>query len=36
MDAIAGTLNNLFDFDDKPKRARRLILEPTTGTVVDQ
>jgi phospholipase C len=34
-DAIAGSLNNMFDFDDKP-RAHRLILDPETGTVVDQ
>jgi phospholipase C len=36
-DAIAGTLNNLFDFD-RDRRAvgdRRLILDPQTGTVVD-
>ena len=34
-DAIAGTLNNMFDFGDGP-RARRLILDPQTGTVIDR
>lgn len=34
-DAIAGTLNGLFDFDDEPN-AQRLILDPQTGTVVDR
>ena len=33
-DAIAGTLNGLFDFDDKG-RARSLILDPATGQIVD-
>jgi phospholipase C len=33
-DAIAGTLNGLFDFDDKG-RARTLILDPATGQIVD-
>lgn len=32
-DAIAGTLNGMFDFDDRAK-ADRLILDPTTGKVV--
>ena len=32
-DAIAGTLNGLFDFDDRAK-AGRLFLDPTTGQVV--
>ena len=34
-DAIAGTLNNMFDFGDGP-HANRLILDPQTGTVVDR
>jgi phospholipase C len=34
-DAIAGTLNGLFDFDGSPE-GRRLILDPGTGTVVDR
>jgi phospholipase C len=36
-DVIAGTLNNMFDFDrDHHDHAGRLILDPATGTVVDQ
>jgi phospholipase C len=36
-DAIAGTLDNLFDFNrDHHDHARRLILDPATGIVVDQ
>ena len=34
-DAIAGTLTNMFDFDDGPK-AGRLILDPQTGTRLDE
>jgi len=34
-DAIAGTLNGMFDFD-ADHHARRLILDPATGTVVDE
>ena len=34
-DAIAGTLNNMFDFGDGP-HAHRLILDAQTGTVVDR
>jgi phospholipase C len=36
VDAIAGTLNNLFDFDRDRRDPgdRRLILDPQTGTVV--
>src|SRR5712664_1105744 len=34
-DAIAGTLNNMFDFGDGP-RAHTLILDAQTGTVVDR
>ena len=34
-DAIAGTLNNMFDFNDGPK-AGRLILDPQTGQRMDQ
>ncbi len=33
-DAIAGTLNGLFDFDGRPE-GQRLLLDPQTGTVVD-
>jgi phospholipase C len=33
-DAIAGTLNGLFDFDDRG-RACTLILDPATGQIVD-
>jgi phospholipase C len=32
-DAIAGTLNGLFDFDDKAN-ARRLFLDPATGQLL--
>jgi phospholipase C len=35
-DVIAGTLNGLFDFDADGPHARRLFLDPQTGTVVDQ
>src|SRR5260370_2979014 len=36
-DAIAGTLNAMFDFDRAhDDHARSLILDPTTGTVVDE
>lgn len=34
-DAIAGRLDNMFDFDGRP-RAGRLILDPNTGQVVDR
>jgi len=34
VDAIAGPLNGLFDFDDKG-RTRTLILDPATGQIVD-
>jgi phospholipase C len=36
-DVIAGTLNNMFDFDRdrRDRRDRRLILNPQTGIVVD-
>ncbi len=34
VDTIAGTLNNMFDFD-RDRQDRRLILDPQTGTVVD-
>lgn len=36
-DAIAGTLNGMFDFDDKghAKGGRRLILDPASGQVLD-
>jgi phospholipase C len=35
-DATAGTLDNMFDFDDAPHNARRLILDPLTGVVIPQ
>lgn len=35
-DAIAGSLNNMFDFDDGHAHSHRLILDPQTGTVVDR
>jgi len=35
FDRIAGTLNNMFDFDDHPE-LRPLILDPTTGAVRDR
>jgi len=31
FDALAGTLDNLFDFDDHTFRERHVILDPTTG-----
>src|SRR5712691_10138608 len=34
-DAIAGTLNNMFNFGEDRPHAHRLILDPQTGTVVD-
>ena len=34
-DAIAGTLNNMFDFSGGPK-AGKLVLDPATGVVVSQ
>jgi phospholipase C len=34
-DAIAGSLNGLFDFDDRGRGARTLLLDPATGQVVD-
>jgi phospholipase C len=35
VDAIAGTLNNMFDFDRHRSGARTLILDPQTGVAVD-
>jgi phospholipase C len=35
-DAIAGTLNNMFNFAEDGDGAHRLILDPRTGTVVGQ
>jgi phospholipase C len=35
-DAIAGTLDNVFDFDDVQHKARTLILDPLTGVVIPQ
>ena len=34
-DAKAGTLNGMFDFDDPPQ-TRRLILDPSTGVILQQ
>ena len=34
-DAIAGTLNDMFDFSGGPK-AGKLILDPATGTAVSE
>jgi phospholipase C len=34
FDALAGTLNGLFDFTDTPRAGRQLILDDTAGTVV--
>jgi phospholipase C len=34
VDAIAGTLTGMFDFDDHARQGR-LILDPQTGTVLD-
>jgi phospholipase C len=31
FDALAGTLNNMFDFSDHGFGAHRLFLDPTTG-----
>jgi phospholipase C len=33
-DAIAGTLNGLFDFDN-PRHNRKLLLDPTTGQILN-
>jgi phospholipase C len=33
-DALAGTLDGLFDFTDAPRSGRELILDPDAGTVV--
>jgi len=35
-DAIAGTLNNMFNFSEEGPHAHRLILDPQTGTVIEQ
>jgi phospholipase C len=35
VDAIAGTLNGMFDFDERGGQGRILILDPQTGTVLD-
>jgi phospholipase C len=35
-DAIAGTLNNMFNFSGEGPHAHRLILDPQTGTPVEQ
>jgi phospholipase C len=34
-DAIAGTLNHLFDFDERQGDNRRLFLDPVTGQPAD-
>jgi phospholipase C len=35
-DATAGTLNNMFNFSEEGPHAHRLILDPQTGTVIEQ
>ncbi len=34
FDALAGSLNGLFDFTDTPRAGRELVLDPNAGTVV--
>jgi phospholipase C len=34
FDALAGSINTLFDFTDTPRAGRILILDPNAGTVV--
>ena len=34
FDALAGSINSLFDFADTPRPGRQLILDPNAGTVV--
>ena len=34
FDTIAGPLNNMFDFDRRDERPRKLFLDETTGTIV--
>ena len=34
FDALAGSLNGLFDFTDAPRAGRQLLLDPNAGTVV--
>jgi phospholipase C len=34
FDALAGSLDGLFDFTDTPRPGRQLILDPSSGTVV--
>ena len=34
FDALAGSLDGLFDFTDAPRSGRTLILDPNAGTVV--
>jgi phospholipase C len=34
LDAVAGTLNGMFDFDDHQDHANKLILDPSTGLVI--
>jgi phospholipase C len=35
-DAIAGTLSNMFNFSEEGPRPHRLILDPQTGTIIEQ
>jgi phospholipase C len=35
FDALSGSLTNMFNFDEDGPHAHRLILDPNTGTVVD-
>jgi phospholipase C len=36
FDALAGSLDGLFDFTDAPRAGRQLILDPNAGTIVSQ
>jgi phospholipase C len=36
FDALASSLNGLFDFTDRPRAGRQLLLDPDAGTVVTQ
>jgi phospholipase C len=35
VDAIAGSLTGMFDFDGRSRQGRTLILDPQTGTILD-
>lgn len=36
FDALAGTIETMFNFDEDGRRAHKLFLDPTTGLVVDR